>query len=70
VVHKGTVGPYDTVTLSTSTPGALNTWLTTNGYGVDEGTQPIIDAYVAEEFDFIALRLQPGAGVREMNRCA
>ncbi len=66
VVHRGTVGPYDTVTLSTSTPGALNDWLTTNGYAVDEGTQPVIDAYVAEGFDFIALRLQPGQGVREM----
>ncbi len=66
VVHEGTVGPYETVTLSTDTPGALDTWLADHGYAVDEGIQPIIDAYVAEGFDFIALRLQPGQGVRAM----
>ncbi|WP_437707861.1 DUF2330 domain-containing protein [Sorangium sp. So ce448] len=66
VLHRGTVGPYETVTLATDTPGALNTWLETNGFNVDESTQPIIDAYVDEGFDFIAIRLQPGKDVKEM----
>jgi hypothetical protein len=66
VVHHGTVGPYETVTLATDTPGALNTWLDGHGYAVDADIQPIIDAYIAEDFDFIALRLQPGQGVRAM----
>lgn len=66
VVHHGTVGPYETVTLSTDTPGALNTWLTDNGYNVDASSQPIVDQYIAEGFDFIALRLQPGKGVSQM----
>jgi hypothetical protein len=66
VVHQGTVGPYETVTLSTEEPGALNIWLEGHGYAVDDSTQPIIDAYVAEGFDFIALRLLPGKGVQEM----
>ncbi len=66
VVHQGTVGPYETVTLSTEEPGALNTWLTDHGYHVDPTSQPIIDAYVAEGFDFIALRLLPGKGVQQM----
>jgi hypothetical protein len=66
VVHQGTVGPYETVTLSTEEPGALNVWLEGHGYAVDDSTQPIIDAYVAEGFDFIALRLLPGKGVQEM----
>jgi hypothetical protein len=66
VLHEGTVGPYETVTVATDTPGALNDWLTEHGYGVDESTQPIIDAYVEEGFDFIALRLQPNAGVKLM----
>ncbi|MFO0550021.1 MAG: DUF2330 domain-containing protein [Polyangiaceae bacterium] len=66
VVHQGTVGPYETVTLSTETPGALNTWLDQHGYNVDPTTQPIIDGYVAEGFDFIALRLQPGKGISQM----
>lgn len=66
VVHQGTVGPYDTVTLETKTPGALNQWLSTHNYNVDPSSQPIIDAYVAEGFDFIALRLQPGQGTSSM----
>lgn len=66
ILHRGTVGPYETVTLATDTPGALNDWLSNNNYNVDATTQPIIDAYVSEGFDFIALRLQPDKGVREM----
>jgi len=66
VVHRGTVGPYETVTLSTDTPGALNEWLDVAGYGVDPTTQPVIDAYVAEKFDFIAIKLQPGKDVKAM----
>jgi hypothetical protein len=66
ILHRGTVGPYETLTLGTDTPGALNDWLSMNNYNVDPTTQPIIDAYVAEGFDFIALRLQPDKGVREM----
>ncbi len=66
VLHEGTVGPYETVTLSTEIPGALNDWLEDHGYNVDDASQPIIDQYVAEGFDFIALRLQPGKGVSQM----
>lgn len=66
ILHRGTVGPYETVTLSTMVPGALNEWLQTAGYAVDPATQPTIDEYVAEGFDFIALKLQPDKGVREM----
>ena len=66
VLHRGTVGPYETVTLATDTPGALNLWLEAHTYAVDKDVQPIIDAYVAEGFDFIALRLLPDKGVRAM----
>jgi hypothetical protein len=66
ILHRGTVGPYETVTLGTDTPGALNDWLSMHKYNVDDTTQPIIDAYVAEGFDFIAIRLLPDKGVREM----
>lgn len=66
VLHEGTVGPYETVTLATTTPGALNGWLTMHGYNIDKDIQPVIDAYVAEGFDFIALRLLPNKGIRTM----
>jgi hypothetical protein len=66
VVHRGTVGPYETVTLSTETPGVLNDWLNKAGYAIDAESQPVIDAYVEEGFDFIALKLQPNKDVKEM----
>ncbi len=66
VVHQGTVGPYETVTLSAEDPNALNAWLEQHGYSVPKEVQPTIDAYVTEGFDFIALRLQPGKGVDQM----
>lgn len=66
VVHEGTVGPYETVTLETSTQGVLVDWLKAHDYAVEAGIEPVIDAYVAEGFDFIALRLQPNAGIRQM----
>jgi hypothetical protein len=34
VLHEGTVGPYETVTLAASVPGALNNWLIDHGYNV------------------------------------
>ena len=66
VVSQATVGPYETVTLSTEQPGALNAWLDSHGYAVPEDIQPVVDDYVAEGFDFIALRLIPGANVQQM----
>ena len=66
VVHRGTVGPYETVTLHSTVPGALATWLTTNKYAIDPSVQPVVDAYTKEGFDFIALRLLPDQGVHQM----
>lgn len=66
VVHRGSVGPYDTVTLHANEQGALTTWLTSHNFAIDASVQPIIDAYTAEGFDFIALRLQPGKDVQQM----
>ena len=37
-----------------------------HGYAIDPSVKPIIDAYTAEGFDFIALRLLPGQGVQQM----
>lgn len=66
VVEQNVVGPYETVTLHANEPGALQKWLTANGYAIPEIAGPIIEKYVEERFDFIALRLQPGKDVRSM----
>ncbi|MEW5854755.1 MAG: DUF2330 domain-containing protein [Myxococcota bacterium] len=66
VLHEGTVGPYETVTLRSTIPGALVDWLQGHDYAIDESITPVIDSYVTDGWDFIAMRLQPGASVRQM----
>ena len=66
VVHQGAVGPYETVTLSSKDPNALADWLVSNGYSLPEDMKPTVKAYVDEGFDFIALKLKPGNGVKQM----
>jgi hypothetical protein len=66
VVHSSTAGPYETVTISSAVPGAIGQWLQDNGYNVPADATPVLDAYAADGFDFIALRLTPGNGVSLM----
>ncbi|MBS2018420.1 MAG: DUF2330 domain-containing protein [Deltaproteobacteria bacterium] len=66
VVDKATVGPYETVTVRSTNPEALETWLRDNGFAIPQVSGPIIASYVAEKFDFIAMRLQPGKDARAM----
>ena len=66
VLHQGTVGPYDTVTLRSTDGDALSDWLTSNGYVIPADIEPIIAAYVSEGADFIAVRLSPGKDVSQM----
>ena len=66
VVKQEVVGPYESVTLSSQDPAALTSWLESHGYEIPDDIQPIINAYVSEGFDFIALRLIPGNGVNLM----
>jgi hypothetical protein len=66
VLSQQTVGPYATVQLQSTDPNALNAWLTANGYVIPADIQPVVDAYVQEGFDFLALKLAPGQGVSAM----
>jgi len=43
-------------------PTALKTWLTTNGYVVDDAAAAIIDMYVHENKFFVAVKLMNGKG--------
>ena len=63
VVSQQVVGPYETVVLHSTDPGALVDWLTMNGYAIEPGFTPVVDAYINEGFDFLALKLVPGQGV-------
>ena len=66
VLAQENVGPYATVQLHSTDSGALDAWLTTNGFDIPAAVQPILDAYVMGGFDFLAMKLLPNQGVQAM----
>ena len=66
VTKRDVVGPYETVQLKATDAGALEKWLSQNGFVVTPDVQPIVNQYVTEKFDFLALKLLPGKGVQDM----
>ena len=66
VTKSENVGPFETVQLHTTDPNALNTWLSDNGFVIPPDVTPVIDAYVNEGFDFLAMKLLPNTGVQAM----
>ena len=66
VTKQEVVGPYLTVQLKATDPVALQNWLTQNGFSVPADVKPVVDQYVAEKFDFLAMKLIPGKGVQDM----
>jgi hypothetical protein len=66
VVSQQVVGPYETVTIRSTDPDALQKWLTDHGYAIPPVSGPIIKSYIDAGLDFIALRLLPGKDVRSM----
>ena len=66
VTKQQNVGPYDTVQLHATDSSALAGWLAQNGFNIPVDAQPVIDAYVAEGFDFLAMKLLPDQGVQAM----
>lgn len=66
VLAQEVVGPYETVQLSADDPKALTDWLESHQYNVPSTIQSTIDAYVAEKFNFLAMKLVPGQGVDSM----
>jgi hypothetical protein len=66
VIKAETIGPYETVQLRSTDANALQGWLTQNGFAITEDIKPVVAAYVAEHFDFLALKLVPGQGVQAM----
>jgi hypothetical protein len=66
VLSQGQVGPYETVQLQSTDGSALTNWLTSHGYQIAPAVAPVIAEYVAGQFDFLALKLVPGAGIQSM----
>lgn len=66
VIEESVVGPYAVVILRASNGDALGPWLRANGFDVPTSVDPIVKAYDQEGFDFLALKLRPGANVQAM----
>ncbi len=66
VTKQQNVGPYETVQLHATDSSALNNWLSQNGFVIPAEVTPVVDAYVTEGFDFLAMKLLPGQGIQAM----
>ncbi len=66
VTKSEVVGPYETVQLQATNPQALNDWLQSNGFSLPNDVKPVVAAYVVEHFNFLAMKLRPGATVKSM----
>jgi MYXO-CTERM domain-containing protein len=66
VLHNEVVGPYETVQLEATDPQALDKWLGDHHYDIPETVKPVLAAYQAEHFNFLAIKLVPGEQVQAM----
>jgi hypothetical protein len=66
VTAQAQVGPYETVQLHSNDGSALTNWLKSHGYNIPAPVVPVVQGYVKDKFDFLALKLVPGAGVQSM----
>ena len=66
VTKAENVGPYATVQLHSTDSSALDNWLAQNGFDIPADVVPVINEYVAEGFDFLAMKLLPDQGVSAM----
>ncbi len=66
VTKQEVIGPYETVQLQATNPEALNQWLATNRFTVPDDVKPVVAQYVRESFNFLAMKLIPGASVQAM----
>jgi MYXO-CTERM domain-containing protein len=60
------VGPYDVAFLHSTDANALSQWLTDHGFVIPADVAPVVAAYVNAKYDFVVMKLVPGAGVNAM----
>jgi hypothetical protein len=66
VISQGSLGPYETATITADDPTALHTWLTQNNYYISPEADPIFAYYVQQKMNFIALRFKPDPNMPQM----
>lgn len=60
VLAEERVGPYETVTVNAEDPAVLIEWLQANDYQVPDALETTVAPYVADDHNFVALRLAAG----------
>jgi hypothetical protein len=66
VVDQGSAGPFDYVTVRSDDPQMLVAWLEDNKYYLSPEADKLIQDYAREGKYFVAVKLQPGKGVTEI----
>ncbi|OIK26770.1 DUF2330 domain-containing protein [Streptomyces malaysiense] len=60
VVGRQRLGPFDVARLTATDPAALDTWLRANGFALPARLRTALEPYVAEHWEYVAVRLAPG----------
>lgn len=66
LVLQDSIGPYDYAVLRADSKDEMLAWLTDNGYFIPVGTEDVVDAYIQPGAYFLALRLQKGNDVGDL----
>ena len=61
VLERQELGPFDVATLAASDSAALSGWLSANGFVFAPGLQEVLEPYVAQGWEYVAVRLVPQA---------
>ncbi|MBI3200530.1 MAG: DUF2330 domain-containing protein [Myxococcales bacterium] len=68
VISREAVGNFQTLTLEPKDAKGMLDWLVANGYDADQAdAEPILKDYIDRGYLFVALKLEPGAGVDEIH---
>jgi hypothetical protein len=66
LLGQQTLGPFEVSTLAATDAAALSGWLADNGYNFPAGLADILQAYVEQEWFYVAVRLTPGTDSQEL----
>lgn len=67
LLRQQTLGPFEVSTLAATDATALSNWLADNGYTFPDGLDKVLQAYVEQEWFYIAARLTSGTNGQELN---
>ncbi|OAR26469.1 hypothetical protein A8W25_08625 [Streptomyces sp. ERV7] len=62
VVGRERLGPFDVARLTATDPDALRDWLAANGFQLPPALSAELRPYVAQKWEYVAVRLAPAAG--------